>query len=51
VILGWFDGDLAKGLRYGVTLAALALSQHGDAVVTTREEVEELVEAEGKMVR
>ena len=35
VLHGWFNGDLALGLRYGVTLAALALSQHGDAVITT----------------
>jgi 2-dehydro-3-deoxygluconokinase len=51
VIDGWLDGDLATGLRYGVTLAALCLSQHGDAVVTTREEVEGLMEGEGRMVR
>ena len=42
VLHGWLNGDLALGLRYGVTLAALALSQHGDAVITTREEVEAL---------
>ena len=51
VIHGWLDGDLAKGLRYGVTLAALALSQHGDAVVTTREELEGLLEGEAALTR
>ncbi|MEP7293226.1 MAG: sugar kinase [Chloroflexota bacterium] len=43
VIHGWLDGDLALGLRYGVTLAALALSQRGDAVMTTPEEVAALM--------
>jgi len=38
-IHGWLDGDLAAGLRYGVTQAALALSQFGDMVVTTKEEL------------
>ncbi len=42
VIDGWLDGDLAAGLQTGVVLAALALSQHGDMVITTREEVESL---------
>ncbi len=44
VLHGWLSGDLALGLRYGVTLAALALSQHGDAVITTPEEVATLME-------
>ncbi len=44
VLHGWFNGDLALGLRYGVTLAALALSQHGDAVVTNRAEVDALLQ-------
>jgi 2-dehydro-3-deoxygluconokinase len=42
VLHGWLAGDFAAGLRYGVTLAALALSQHGDMVITTREELEML---------
>ncbi|MCI0397487.1 MAG: sugar kinase [Chloroflexi bacterium] len=46
VLHGWLGGDFAAGLRYGVALAALALSQHGDMVVTTRRELEGLV-AEG----
>lgn len=40
VIDGWLDGDLSAGLRTGVVLAALALTQHGDQVVTNRREVE-----------
>lgn len=48
VIHGWLQGDFAAALRYGVTLAALALSQHGDMVVTTREELEGLAAAATK---
>lgn len=44
VIHGWLDGDLRRGLRTGVVLAALALSQHGDMIVTTPEEVASLME-------
>lgn len=52
VIHGWLDGDLALGLRYGVVLAALALSQHGDMVVTTAEEVASLLaDARGGLLR
>lgn len=47
VIHGWLDGDLQRGLQTGVVLAALALSQHGDMIVTTREEVESLMQASG----
>lgn len=43
VIHGWLDGDFARGLQTGVTLAALALSQRGDAVITTPEEVAALM--------
>lgn len=43
VIHGWLDGDLAQGLRSGVTLAALALSQHGDMVLTTPDELAALI--------
>jgi 2-dehydro-3-deoxygluconokinase len=52
VLHGWLAGDFAAGLDYGVTMAALALSQHGDMVVTTRQELEALA-AEGRpeMVR
>jgi 2-dehydro-3-deoxygluconokinase len=39
VIHGWLDGDVPAGLRYGVTLAALALSQFGDMVVTNKAEL------------
>jgi len=39
VIHGWLDNDLSAGLRYGVTLAALALTQYGDMVVTNKSEL------------
>jgi 2-dehydro-3-deoxygluconokinase len=42
VLHGLLQGDFAAGLRYGAVTAGLALSQYGDQVVTTREEVEEL---------
>jgi 2-dehydro-3-deoxygluconokinase len=52
VLHGWLDGDFAAGLAYGVTMAALALSQHGDIVVTTRAEMESLAAQTGQeMVR
>lgn len=52
VLHGWLAGDFAAGLGYGVTLAALALSQSGDMVVTTPGEVAELMaEQVGDVVR
>ena len=36
---GWLDGDLSAGLRYGTTLAALALTQFVDMVLTNRSEL------------
>ncbi len=44
VIHGWLRGDLALGLRYGVILAALVLSQHGDMLITTEKELQSLLE-------
>jgi len=44
VIHGWLAGNLRLGLKYGVTLAALALSQLGDMVVATQPELLSLVE-------
>ena len=50
VLDGWLDGDLERGLRTGVLLAGMALAQHGDIVVTTRQEVESLLSAAGNSV-
>ena len=46
VLHGWLQGDLATGLRTGALTAALALSQWGDQVVTNRDEVEALLDAD-----
>jgi 2-dehydro-3-deoxygluconokinase len=51
VIDGWLDEDLAAGLRYGVTLAALALSQSGDMVITNREELSRLSTQDSTLMR
>ena len=51
VIHGWLDEDLSAGLRYGVTLAALALSQHGDMVVTNRSELLALSQGSSNLTR
>ncbi|MEO0561950.1 MAG: sugar kinase, partial [Chloroflexota bacterium] len=44
VLHGWLQGDVAKGLQYGVTTAALALTQYGDPVITTRDDLETLIQ-------
>jgi 2-dehydro-3-deoxygluconokinase len=44
VLHGWLQGDFARGIRYGALTAALALSQYGDQVITTPDEVEALLE-------
>jgi 2-dehydro-3-deoxygluconokinase len=43
VLDGMLDADLAQGLKRGVALAAIALSQHGDRVLTTRSELESVI--------
>ena len=39
VLYGLLQGDFPLGLRYGVILAAMALSQNGDMVITTEAEL------------
>ena len=52
VLHGWLQGDLFKGLRYGVLTAALNLTHYGDAVYIRREELEELLDGpESDIVR
>jgi 2-dehydro-3-deoxygluconokinase len=51
VIHGWLDHDLSAGLRYGVTLAALALSQHGDMVITNKQELLNLSQGSSTITR
>jgi 2-dehydro-3-deoxygluconokinase len=43
VLHGWLAGNFAQGLRNGVVLAALALSQRGDIVVTNPQELDTLL--------
>lgn len=51
VIHGWLDGDMKTGLRYGVTLAALALSQFGDMVITNKAELLTLSQGDSTLTR
>jgi 2-dehydro-3-deoxygluconokinase len=51
VLHGWLSGDMALGLRYGVALAALALTQYGDMVITTPAEVEALLAQAGDPIQ
>ncbi|HVF24618.1 MAG TPA: PfkB family carbohydrate kinase, partial [Anaerolineales bacterium] len=51
VIHGWLDGDLSAGLHYGITLAALALSQSGDMVVTNKSELFALMRGSSNLTR
>lgn len=53
VIDGWLSGDtgaarLREGLRRGVALAAIALSQFGDRVLTSRAELEAVLAEQGR---
>ncbi|MBW4436317.1 MAG: sugar kinase [Pleurocapsa minor GSE-CHR-MK-17-07R] len=51
VLHGWLKGNFALGLRAGTTLAALALSQHGDMVRTHPAEFEALLDMSDTMIR
>ena len=43
VIDGFLDKDIVKGMQRGSVLSALALTQHGDMIVTSRQELESLL--------
>lgn len=43
VLHGYLQGDFIKGLHYGVTMSALVLSQYGEIVITTSNELEALL--------
>lgn len=43
VLDGWLDSDLRDGLRRGVALAAIALSQFGDRVLSSRAELQSVM--------
>lgn len=51
VIDGWLAGDadhLREGLRRGVALAAIALSQYGDRVLSSRAELDAVLAGQGR---
>lgn len=50
VLDGLLDGDLRAGLERGVALAAIALSQHGDRILTTRAELTAVMAQSGSDV-
>jgi sugar/nucleoside kinase (ribokinase family) len=50
VIDGWLDDDLEGGLLTATALASLALGANGDHVVTTRAEVERLLDGGSRSV-
>lgn len=43
VLMGWLEGDLAKGLAYGTAMAALKHTIPGDLLLSTRAEIERAV--------
>src|SRR5215212_697166 len=47
----WADRDLSSGLRYSITLSALALSQFGDMVITDKSELLVLTEGSSTLTR
>jgi 2-dehydro-3-deoxygluconokinase len=51
VIHGWLDQDLLAGMRYGVTLAALALTQAGDMLITNQSELLALTKGSSTITR
>jgi 2-dehydro-3-deoxygluconokinase len=51
VLYGWLHQDFQAGLQYGVTLAALALSQKGDMVITTESEMLALSQQSSALTR
>ena len=50
VLHGILQGDFAHGLQCGVMMAALALTQHGDIVITSADELETLMAAAGSSI-
>ena len=45
VLDGFLDGDIVAGMRRGSMLSALALTQHGDMISTSRQELNSLMAA------
>jgi len=51
VLHGFLDGDLEMGLRYGAAMAALKRTMPGDELLTTREEIEAVVNGAAMGIR
>ena len=51
VLHGLLDGEFRRGLVYGQTLAAMAMSQFGDRVITTADELREIADGAGTEIR
>lgn len=45
ILHGWLEGDLKRGMEFGMAMAGIALSVHGDTVMTSLEEVEAVMSA------
>ncbi len=48
VLDGYLDGSIEEGLRRGTALAALALSQHGDILITSRNELDAMLASQAE---
>ncbi len=51
VIMGWLDGDLGRGISYGAAMAALKHTIPGDLLLSTRSEIDRVVEGGSASIR
>lgn len=47
ILHGYLNGNLIQGMKYGALLASMILTQHGDMLVATCREIEELMQSGG----
>ncbi len=50
VLDGWLDGDAREGLKRGIALAAIALSQYGDRALTSRAELDAVMAQDAREI-
>ncbi|NVM54319.1 MAG: sugar kinase [Candidatus Helarchaeota archaeon] len=50
-LYGYLLGDVEKGIKYGEALSALKFSIPGDFAIITKQEVEEFIQREGKLLK
>jgi 2-dehydro-3-deoxygluconokinase len=50
VIDGWLDGDVAAGMQRGSALGAMALTQRGDMLDVTRQEIDALLAGDSQQI-